>query len=668
MNKFRMMLVLLLITIGTQAQNFKYGKVSRTEVEGTSHPVDKDADAAVLFREQKTYIEILRDFEFSVVTEVHERIKIYSKDGFDWASRGILLYHSEGKAEELEELEGSTYNLRDGKLTEEKLEKNGIFEEKINDYHSRHTLTMPAVVEGSVIEFRYKVKSPFWTVIDKVKLQEKIPINKVEISVAIPGFLGYKLHFNPKSPITFEVENKINKVATNVVHSVRLKRASIPSETTSLNYEENVYVIEKENIPALKPETHVGYLPSHAASVEMELQYIAIPDTPIKNYALTWEGVTESIYREGNYKEELSEIKPFSEDLNLLLKGIVGPEMKARAIYSYVKEKVKWNGYLGFLTEKGIRKAYKEGEGNVGDINVLLTSMLQAAGLPAYPVLLSTEENGIPLYPTRNGFNYVVSSVLLDGEQYLLDATESSADFGELPARARNWRGRRISDFGKSDWVDLMPKEKSSYKTVLNLTFGEDLAVSGKTVNILNGLYAKTYRDRFAGMAEDSYLKFLEKEKRNIEINELLVENESQIGKDIQESFRFILKDGLEQINGRIYFQPLLFERLEENPFKAENRTLPIYFDFPKENVTMVNIKIPEGYEVESVPESIVITFGEGDGSYKFLVIQNGQYLRVESHLQWNHLAFNPEAYANIRDFYSKIIEKNSEAIVLKQL
>ena len=170
-------------------------------------------------------------------------------------------------------------------------------------------------------------------------------------------------------------------------------------------------------------------------------------------------------------------------------------------------------------------------------------------------------------------------------------------------------------------------------------------------------------------MAQESYLQFLEKEKGNIEIKDLVVENEKKVGTDIQESFSFILKDGLEKINGRIYFQPLLFERLEENPFKAENRTLPIYFDFPKENVTMVNIKIPEGYAVESVPESLIITFGEeGDGSYKFLVIQNGQYLRVESHLQWNHLAFNPEAYANIRNFYSKIIEKNSEAIVLKQL
>src|SRR5690606_12401891 len=201
---------------------------------------------------------------------------------------------------------------------------------------------------------------------------------------------------------------------------------------------------------------------SHAASVEMELQYIAFPDSPVKNYALTWEGVAESIYKEGKYQEEISNVRPYEEDLKALLKGVVKPEEKARAIYNFVKEKVKWNGYYGFITENGIRKAYKDGEGNVGDINVLLTSMMNYAGLEADPVLLSTEKNGIPLYPTRNGFNYVICSVNLLGQQYLLDATEQNADFGELPARARNWRGRRITDQGRSDWVDLMPKKKST--------------------------------------------------------------------------------------------------------------------------------------------------------------------------------------------------------------
>ena len=58
--------------------------------------------------------------------------------------------------------------------------------------------------------------------------------------------------------------------------------------------------------------------------------------------------------------------------------------------------------------QKGTRKAYLEGEGNVADINLLLIAMLRSQGVDANPVLVSTRNNGIPLFPTRKGFNYVI--------------------------------------------------------------------------------------------------------------------------------------------------------------------------------------------------------------------------------------------------------------------
>ena len=668
MKRFSILLAFLILSLGAQAQKFKYGKVSKEEVLETSHPLDKDADAAILFKSRKTTFEFQDGFEFLVITEVHERIKIYSTDGFDWATKEIILYKDGNDSERIEDLEGVTYNIQNGKLVEENLEENGIFEEKLNGYNTKRSFTMPAVAEGSVIEYKYTTKSPFWTVIDKVKLQETIPVNKIDVSVAIPAFLGYKLHFNPKSPIVFDVENSAKKAWARVKHS-EVNRSPIVSDRESeLHYNENVYSLKKVNVPALKPEVFAGYLPSHAASLEMELQFISFPDTPLKNYALTWEGVAKSIFREGKYAEELMDYSSYLEDIKLLLADKKGHDERARAICQFVKEKAKWNGNFGFTTERGIQKAYKEGEGNVGDINILLTSMMRLAGLNASPVLISTEKNGLPLYPTRSGFNYVICAVQIQGEQYLLDATEKNSDFGELPSRARNWRGRLIFDDERSEWVDLMPKTKSSNKTVLYLTFDENLALSGKTVNVLDGLYAKSYRDRFAGLAEESYLPILEKEKRNIKISDLLVENEEEIGTEIQETFSFQLKDELEKIDGRIYFKPLLFETMDENPFKAEQRTLPIYFDFPKENTALVNIKIPDGFTVESVPESIVLNFGENDGSYMFRISQQGQYLRVESQLEWTNLAYTPEDFPNLKDFYSKIVEKNSEVIVLKKI
>jgi hypothetical protein len=49
--------------------------------------------------------------------------------------------------------------------------------------------------------------------------------------------------------------------------------------------------------------------------------------------------------------------------------------------------------------------------------------MLNKAGIKADPVLISTRENGVPVYPNRTVFNAVIAAAEIEGKQVLLDAT-----------------------------------------------------------------------------------------------------------------------------------------------------------------------------------------------------------------------------------------------------
>ena len=201
----RIALFLLLLTAigGLQAQTFRYGKVSKDEVLEKVHPLDKEANAAVLFREYSVSYEYNSSSGFVLVTWVHERIKIYNKDGFDWANKSIYVYKNNSSKEEVTNIKGITYNLVNGKVEEEKLRNNGIFEEEVNKYRNKTTLTMPAVKEGSVVEYEYVIRSPFLTSIDEIQLQYTIPINQLEVSVSIPEYLSFRKHFNLKSGLDF---------------------------------------------------------------------------------------------------------------------------------------------------------------------------------------------------------------------------------------------------------------------------------------------------------------------------------------------------------------------------------------------------------------------------------------------------------------------------------
>ena len=86
------LIFLLLAFIAVQfsySQNFKFGKVSKEEVLQKEHPTEPSANAAVLYRENKTRFEYSTEEGFYILTEVFERIKIYNKEGYNWATRKV---------------------------------------------------------------------------------------------------------------------------------------------------------------------------------------------------------------------------------------------------------------------------------------------------------------------------------------------------------------------------------------------------------------------------------------------------------------------------------------------------------------------------------------------------------------------------------------------------
>ena len=661
--------ILSLFFIFSYGQDFKFGKVSKEEVMEKSHPIEKDANAAILFREVSTYYEYFPSTGFTLITNVHERVKIYNKDGFDWATKEINYYKGAKSTETITGLKGVTYNLVGGKLTEDKLKKDGIFQEEVTKYQLKTKITMPAVNEGSVIEYQYSLRSPFVTTIDDILLQYTIPINTLEVRVSIPEFLGFSRHFNPRSRLMFNVQES-QKSFSLTSSSLERKGFTVTEHsiaTSKVEYQQNTYSLSKTAVPSLKVESHIDYLSNYAAFIKWELQYTKFPNSIMENLTETWEGVSKSIFNDGGYERELSRSNYFKKDLDNLLEGETVPLIKAQKIYAFAKSKVKWNGYLGYEAESGGSKVYKDGEGNIGDINLMLTAMLRYAGLKASPVLLSTVNNGIPIFPTRKGFNYVIACIELNGKKILLDATEENASFGELPKRARNWNGRIILDKETSDWVSLMPSEQSKNSYSLNIEIEDENNLKGKSLNILTGLFAKSYRDNYKNINADNYIEILEKNKGNIEISNIETEGQLLIGSDIKESYTFEIKSGVEKINDKLYIKPLLFLSEMENPFKADERSYPVIFDFPSRDSRIVNIIIPEGFEVESLPENSIFQLMGESGVFKFLTSQNGKYLRVESVLELKNLVYTPEDYDDLKQFYAYIVDKHAETIVLKK-
>lgn len=426
-------------------------------------------------------------------------------------------------------------------------------------------------------------------------------------------------------------------------------------------------IFDAENIPALKnDEPYVNNIANYRGGVKYELSSIKMPNSMPKFYASTWDKVTKEIYDSQGFGGELKKSNYYKNDLAVLLSSSNTEIEKIADIYQLVKSKVKWNGYYGKSSDAGVRRAYKEGTGNSADINLMLTSMLRSAGIEAHPVLVSTRNNGVPLFPTSRGFNYVVSVAFIGEKYVLLDATEPYGVPNILPVRALNWNGRIVRKNGSSSWIPLGSSsspaiEDHNVNAKINV---EEGIVEGLIRSKYDNLNALNFRNRYNSVKDEEVQSKLE-EDYNIEIENFRINNKTALGKPIVRMVKFSSEDLIEGINNKLYINPLLFFTRSVNPFKSEERKFPVDFSSPWKDSYAISFAVPEGYTVESLPETMAIGMSDDIGVFKFQVKQVGNKITVMSVIQFNQGKINPTHYKELKDFYKKMIDKEAEKIVL---
>jgi hypothetical protein len=665
------------------SQNFDYGKVSKAELEEKYYPKDSSAAASILYRNEEIRFNYNKNTGFVQEREVHVRIKIYDKSGFDWASKKVYLYKGgKGNNDQIKGLKGITYNLENEKVNKDKLKSNGVFEEKVSENYATSSFTLPNVKAGSVIEYKYVLFSQL-PLIDDISLQFSIPVKKLDVSIATPKMYRYNKILNPKASYLAKYVETINprtiSTTTKNVEEYRstrtfangatgpgMKHQSITYGSNTTNYHDNVIIFSEEDIPALKTESFAGSLNIYKAKLSMEFDaYLSVEGVVQQSFASSWDKISEKIYKRDDFGGQLNKSGFFKDDLSTLLSGVEDDFQKAFLIENLVKSKVKWNGNYSKYTQKGIRSAYKEGEGNVADINLLVTAMLRSQGVSANPVLISTRNNGVPLFPSREGFNYVICIVQSGSNYMLIDATEQYSGNNVLPERVLNWQGRVLMDDGTSRWVNVKPNKKSVESVMLNVIIDEDFNVTGKVRKNLTSYLALDYRRRNTNLNKDDHIKSIESNKGDLEISGLIYDNDKDVTKPVKIIYNYEVSDGVDVVGDKLYFSPLLFLATKDNPFKLEERLYPIDFVFPFEDKFLINIMIPEGYKTESLPESEGMAFKDGDAKFEYILQENGKYLQLKVRLEVNNSIVQPIDYKDFKSFFSKIIEKHAEQIVL---
>lgn len=645
----------------------KFKKVAMEDFTPVSSVIDSSTDAVVLFDVASSDFEGNNAGDFSLIFKRHRRVLIKKRTAFDQATVSVPLFSlgSSTTTEKLTDLQASTYYIDNGLIVEKKIEKTSILTEKVNRAVSLTKFTFPDVQQGCILDYSYVIKSPFYDRLKSWVFQGKHPILWSEYTVTIPHLFDYVTTQYGYLPYNVDTLSKkfqnytINVPNTNAGMSSELYRFSGDAIT-------NTWVIK--NAPPFKDEPFVSTMDNHLTQVRFQLRAILYSESNIRNVVKDWPTTAEDLMKDEDFSKDIYSSNDWlNSQLATLSKDASGLDL-AMKIYAFVRDNYTCNDKDAQYLSQSLKKTFQEKSGNVADINLLLTAILRKAGLQAFPILLSTRDNGKvnDEVPLLSQYNYVISKLEIDGTVYLLDASESKAGFGHLTAACYNGTGRTIDKMPYL--VQLSADSVTNFNSInIKLKNGQDGKLTGNAYVQFGTFESIDYRNKYATSQPDEIVKSIGQEYSTIfKVSNLIMDDFKNY--DAPLSMKYDLNttgvDGDEEI---IYFNPIITKGYTKNPFASASRLFPVEMPYCISDNYSLELEIPKGYSVDEIPKGARINFNDGEGIYEYLISKQDSIIKIRTKLFFKKANFPPDEYEVLRNFFGFIVKKQNEQIVFKK-
>ena len=603
----------------------------------------------------------------------HTRIKIFKKEGYSFADQMIELYSHNGIKEEVGILKAATYNLEGKKVVSSKMSKrSSVFKDEINEYWNSVKFTLPDVKEGSIIEFEYTIRSNRISRLPTWYFQETVPVLWSEFNVEAPEYFVYKQIGFGYEPLQISSQTSGTGAIT-ITYGGELLRDSGGAYKTSKHvetqkYKTNRYRMVAIDVPPFIVEPMLTTKENYISKVKFELSRTEFPGQPLKLYTETWESINLRLLEHGRFGNQLDGGLFLNKPLESINSTFDDPVEKMVAIHKYIQDNMKWDGFYSMYSGS-LRSAFNDKSGTIGDINLMLIVMLKKAGFDTYPVVLSTRSNGFinKLFPSLSSVNYVIAMVKHEGSTYLLDASDPYCTVNMLPTRCLNGEGL-IVEKDKSDWVDLNPSKSMDSETVISLETDQEGDFMGTIVITDKDYSAANKRKEIEDeKSEDDYIESFENNNEGLEVLDYRFDNLKDLYKPFSASYEVKISGISDRAGGLIYINPMFFDRMKSNIFRIEERKYPIDFGSPVHEVFKLNLKVPEGFYVDELPENTEFDFGNKRLVFSYRMEENEGVISLVNEIHINDILFLYDDYKGLKEFFNKIVEKHSEMLVLRQ-
>jgi hypothetical protein len=625
-----------------QKDPIKWGKIPVEHLTMDSYPADTNATAVILADYGTAYFDSRRELIF----ERHTRIKILSEAGYEWGTVNIPYLNEDG-TQKVRSVRGQTFVMGpNGKQVRHKLSKKDIFTEKVDDAWKQVKFTLPALEPGAVIEYSYKLTSENPIFLRGWQFQYGEPVLWSEYRAAIPKGFNY------------------------VNASVGMLSFFIQEQEENYAREEMQHRWVMRDVPALRKEPYMTTPKDYRAALQFQLSSISDPRMGVYNFMNTWEKVADELLHSSWFGKKLKPHRDVRDQVAALTGDLTDPVEKMKAIYDYVRTTIAFNDEMGIGADQDMKEVLKTKRASSPEIALLLVTMMRAADLEADPVLISTRSHGqvIQIYPILSQFNDVLALVRINGESYLLDATDPLRPYDLLPPEALNGRGWWVREDAPA-WIDIQASGRYVHLDAVEATLHADgrLTVSLTSSDGEYGALVKRHAFRAASDTEAFVNEEVITGLETVSLNDHRVLHAEDLTEALKTEASFEVPAYAQVAGDFIYLNPVMLGRMTENPLRLPERTYPVDLTYPRDLNYTLRLKLPAGYTVQETPPNIRVPLPLKAGQYQRIIAVEDDVLVVQRRLQIKRSVFGPELYPSLRGFYERVVAAEAEQVVLNR-
>ena len=636
----------------------KFSKITAADFATPSEAADSSVDAVYIYDIGETRVTATTGL--NIETQVKVRMQIVTEKGKEYANKAVVFYYNSKGAQadndKISSISAASYNLVDGKVVKTAMSSKYEFKEQIDDHRMRLKFSIPEVKVGSIIEYKYTIISPRYSDIPTGYFQHSEPVRYSFYSATFPEWFQYHVEERGYSPLKGKLEN------TNIMVGSSLLKA-------------DRYIFEGENLRAFKNEKFIYCQDDYAQRVDFELKGVTIPGQIYKDYARKWDDVREYLKEEFDMGSYLKIKNPYAEEMKSLDLEGKSVAVKASRIFGLLKSKLKWDKEYKLYCKNPLR-ILKDGKGSNIELNYIYMSMLRDAGINSTPLFIRERSNGrLPMtYASIDKLNTFVVAFVDENDALLF--ADCSADYGDVNILPADLMAEGIlydpnvtktpnngATRGGTIY-DLSEIGGNATNTRINCLVTPDGQLAGQRINTHIGYNALSYKNAYHEM-EDS-LAIIEKIEKNLDckLSSFRTNNAEGVGRAVEERIRFSKEAVVD--GDRIYFNPIVFADEKTNYFVQSDRVLPVEFPAAQSTTITSVVTIPEGYVVEEMPKPETVTLPGYLGVVISFEMQDNNLVTKYQSVVGN--TFIPATeYANLQEFWNKVLKINSMMVCLKK-